>query len=301
MRIFITGATGFIGAAVVAKLLGRGHQVRGLARSDRSAAALLARGVEVHRGNIGEPASVVDGLGGIDAVVHTAFDHDFSRYEENCRSDERLLETIASTLEGSNTPLVATSATTVTTAGHPATEEEDARPENPRSASEKILRHATRGLPVSIVRLPPSVYGRGDTAFIPALIALARHTGISAYVGDGDNRWPAVHRDDAARLFCDAVEQARSGVRYHAVQDEGIAFRAIADAIGAGIGVPARSLTEESAISHFGWLTRFVTIDAPASSTKSRALTGWTPRENGLLETLETDGYYFVGPEHGAE
>ena len=297
MRIFVTGATGFIGAAVVEELLSRGHQVRGLARSDQSAAKLLARGVEVHQGNIAEPASVIGGLAGMDAVIHTAFDHDFSRYEENCRSDQRLLEAMANTLEGSNVALVATSATMAATPGHVVTEAEEARPENPRSASEKILEHASRGLPVSIVRLPPSVYGRGDTAFVPALISLARQTGVSAYVGDGGNRWPAVHRDDAARLFCDAVELARKGARYHAVQDEGIAFRTIAEAIGSGISVPTRSLTGENANAHFGWLTRFVTTDAPASSAKSRALTGWIPREKGLLKTLETDGY-FAGPEH---
>ncbi|MDY6961730.1 MAG: SDR family oxidoreductase [Pseudomonadota bacterium] len=292
MRIFVTGATGFIGAAVVGELLDRGHLVRGLARSDHSAASLLARGVEVHRGDIAEPASVVGGLTGVDAVIHTAFDHDFSRYVDNCRSDARLLETIAGALDGSHTALVATSATTVVGPGHLATEEEDGEPANPRTASEEVLHHAARGLAVSIVRLPPSVYGRGDTAFIPALIALARQTGVSAYVGDGSNRWPAVHRDDAARLFCDAVEQAGRGLRYHAVGHQGIALRAIADAIGAGADVPTRSLTQQAGSRHFGWLARFVTIDAPASGAQTRATTGWTPREKDLFESLKTDGYF---------
>lgn len=292
MRIFVTGATGFIGSAVVEELLARGHDVRGLARSDLSACTLLARGVEVHRGSIANPASIVTGLFGIDAVVHTAFDHDFSRYEENCRSDARLLSELAGVLQALKTPLVATSATTVAAPGEIATEDHEALPAIPRSASEEVLDHAAQGLPVSIVRLPPSVHGRGDTAFIPALISLARQSGVSAYVGDGCNRWPAVHRDDAARLFCDAVEQARVGVRYHAVHDEGISFRAIADAIGAGLGVPVRSMTMPEASEHFGWLTRFVTTDAPASSTLTRGMTGWTPREGSLITSLEAEGYF---------
>lgn len=292
MRIFVTGATGFIGSGVVEELLKRGHHVRGLARSDLSARTLLACGVEVHRGSILDPASIVSGLSGIDAVVHTAFDHDFSRYEENCRSDARLLAELAGVLKVLKTPLVATSATTVAAPGEMATEDQEALPAIPRSASEEVLGHAGQGLPVSIVRLPPSVHGRGDTAFIPALIALARQSGVSAYVGDGCNRWPAVHRDDAARLFCDAVEQARVGVRYHAVHDEGIPFRAIADVIGAGLGVPVRSMTLQQASEHFGWLTRFVTTDAPASSTLTRAMTGWAPREGSLITSLQAEGYF---------
>ncbi|MEM9556036.1 MAG: SDR family oxidoreductase [Acidobacteriota bacterium] len=292
MQVFVTGTTGFIGSAIAQELRLRGHDVVGLARSDRSADALRTAGFKVQPGDIADPDSVISALSHVDAVIHTAFNHDFSRYVENCEADGRLLDAIASALEGTHKALIATSATTVTATDRVSTEEDRAVEQVPRSASEAFLPFADRGVRAAVVRLPPTVHGAGDTAFVPALIALARERGFSAYIGEGANRWPAVHRDDAARLFCDAVEQPRLGVRYHGVAETGISFRTIAETIGQGLGVPTESLPAERAGEHFGWLAMFAALDGPASSEWTREATGWEPREGTLIDTLHTAGYF---------
>ena len=297
MRVFVTGATGFIGRSVANELRCRGHKVVGLARSDRATAALREAGFDIHRGDIADPDSVTSALSQVDAVIHTAFNHDFSRYVQNCEADGRLLDALASTLEGTNKALIATSGTIVTGAGKLVTEHDSAIEQIPRSASEAFLAHADRGVQTGIVRLPPTVHGSGDTAFVPALIALARERGVSAYIDKGANRWPAVHRDDAARLFCDAIEQPRPGRRYHAVAETGIAFRKIAEAIGHGLGTPVESIPKERAEEHFGWLAMFAGIDNPVSSDWTRDTTGWAPREAGLVSDMHDAGY-FETPSH---
>lgn len=292
MKIFLTGSTGFVGSAVALELVRRGHSVLGLARSDRASEALKLMGVSSHRGDIRDPSSLIAPLAFADAIIHTAFNHDFSRYEVNCAEDGDLLMHMAHALSGTGKVLIATSATTVTEPGRPATEDMPAMAGIARGASERFLKLSAQDVSTGVVRLPPSVHGDGDVAFVPALIALARRTGVSAYVGEGANRWPAVHRDDAARLFCDAVEQNAPGSRYHAVQDEGLTFRSIAEAIGAGLDVPVEPISIDAAAAHFGWLTRFVDADVPASSVQTRRTTGWTPTGPDLLADLRRSGYF---------
>ena len=292
MKILVTGATGFVGAAIADELRRRGHDIVGLARCERSANALREEGLDVHRGDIAAPESITAALGQVDAVIHTAFNHDSSRYVENCQADGRLLDAFASALEGTNKALIATSATVVTGADDIVFEHDGAAEDSPRGASEAFLCYADRGVQTGVVRLPPTVHGTGDTAFIPALIALARERGVSAYIGDGSNRWPAVHRDDAARLFCDAVERPRPGARYHAVAETGVPLRTIAEAIGDGLGVPADSVPNDRADVHFGWLAMFAAIDNSVSNDWTREATGWAPREVGLISDMRNAGYF---------
>ncbi|MEO1315136.1 MAG: SDR family oxidoreductase [Pseudomonadota bacterium] len=292
MKVFLTGATGFVGSAIARELTSRGHDLVGLARSDRAADALQGAGLAVHRGDIADPDSVVAGLGAVDTVIHTAFNHDFSRYVEDCAADGRLLDALACELAGTDKALIATSATVVTGTGSAVTEQDVAAEQIPRSASEAFLSYAEKGVRTGVVRLPPSVHGPGDTAFVPALIALARERRVSAYIGDGANRWPAVHRDDAARLFCDALERPRPGVRYHAVAESGIAFREIAEAIGNGLRVPAESVPKDRAEAHFGWLAMFAGLDNPVSSEWTRNTTGWSPRGARLIPDMRDAGYF---------
>lgn len=292
MRILLTGATGFVGQAVAAELARREYDVVGLARSESSTDSLLEAGLDVHRGDIADPASVTSALSEVDAVIHTAFNHDFSRYAQNCEADGRLLNAMAKVLEGTNKPLIATSATVVAGADKLISENDPALQLIPRSASEVFLEYADRGVRASAVRLPPSVHGAGDTAFVPGLIALARERGVSAYIGDGTNRWPAVHRDDAARLFCDALEQSRHGALYHAVAETGIEFRAIAEAIGEGLGLPSTSISTDQADTHFGWLAMFAALDNPASSQWTQDTTGWSPQHADLISDIHNAGYF---------
>lgn len=292
MRVFVTGATGFIGSAIAVELRRRGHEIVALARSESAANSLLDAGFGVHRGDIKDPPSIATSLSQVDAVIHAAFDHDFSRYLENCEADGRLLAALARALEGSNKILVATSTTIVTPTGEIATEDLGAVDQIPRSASERFLLYADRGVQTSVVRLPPSVYGLGDTAFVPALIDLARQNGTSVYIGKGTNHWPGVHRDDAARLFCDVIEQPRPGARYHAVAENGIPFRTIAEAIAEGLGVTAATIPNDQAEKQFGWLAPFAAIDNPTSSEWTRRTTGWAPREQTLIETMHDAGYF---------
>ena len=296
MRIFVTGATGYLGSAIVAGLLADGHEVVGLARSDRSTGVLRQRGVAVHRGDVTDPESVAAGARDADGVVHTAFVHDFARYVENTRTDERAVTAIAEALEGTGKPFVATSGTTVLTPGRLGTEADAPDPDHPGSArarSEVGLAFADRGVRASVVRLPPSVHSADDAAFVPALIEIARRAGFAAYVGDGANRWPAVHRDDAARLFRLALADAEPGAVLHGAAEEGVPFRRIAEAIAQALGLPARSIAPDEAADHFGWLAPFVQSDGPVSSALTRERLGWRPREIGLLDDVRQN---YVSP-----
>jgi nucleoside-diphosphate-sugar epimerase len=295
MRVFVTGATGFIGEAVVRELLGAGHRVLGLARSEASAAALARWGGEAHRGELTDAESLTTGARACDGVIHLAFIHDFSAYAAACEMDRRAVEALAGALEGSGKPLVVTSGTALLTPGRIGTEADAPMSGNaaPRAVSEvAAMAAAGRGVRASVVRLPPSVHGTGDHAFVPALIGIARRTGVSAFVGDGSNRWPAVHRLDAARLFRLALENAPPGARLHGVAEEGIPLRAIAEVIGAGLGVPVRSLGENEARTHFDWLGAFAAIDNATSSARTREALGWSPTGPGLLTDMREGGYF---------
>ena len=292
MKVFVTGATGFIGSVVVDILKNHGHEVVGLARSEASAHALEAKGVGVHRGDLEDLESLRQGARAAQGIIHTAFNHDFSTYVQNTISDGHVVEAIAQAIEGSGKPFVATSATIVAPSGQLANEQDTADPSTvPRMRSEAALAYADRGLRPSVVRLPPTVHGAHDTAFIPTLINLARQTGMAAYIGDGSNRWPAVHRHDAARLFCLALEHAKPGERLHGVAEEGVSMRAIAQTIAQSLGIPTRSLPPHEAEAHFGWLGSFAQLDVPASSKRTRALMEWHPTEDGLLEDMRK--HYF--------
>jgi nucleoside-diphosphate-sugar epimerase len=295
MRVFLTGATGFIGSAIVPELINAGHQVLGLTRSDAGAESLRAAGAEVHRGNLDDPESLRRGAAQSDGVIHCAFDHsafagDFSKFVEVCEQDRRAIETVGDALRGSHRPLVITSGTGIGTAapGQPATEDHfDLDHPNPRKASEVAAASvAARGVNVSIVRLP-QVHNTVRQGLITYAVQAARQKGASAYIGEGLNRWPAVHVLDAAHLYRLALEKREAGSRYHAVAEEGVTMRAIAEVIGRGLKVPVISLSPEAAPAHFGWLAMFAGMDMPASSAKTRQQLGWRPTGPGLIADLE--------------
>ncbi|MDB5562661.1 MAG: Nucleoside-diphosphate-sugar epimerase [Hyphomicrobiales bacterium] len=289
MRVFVTGASGWVGSVTVRELLAAGHQVLGLARSDAGAAAVAAAGAEVHRGDLDDLDSLRRGAAMADGVIHTAFNHNFSTYLANCEADRQVVAALGAVLVGSDRPLIVTSGT--------GSNKENERvadfSSHPRMASEAAAAAvAARGVRVSVVRLPPSVHGDGDHGFVPMIIRSAREKGVSAYIGDGLNRWPAVHRLDAARLFRLALEKGASEAWYHGVGDEGVPFRDIAEVIGRHLNLPVVSKPAEEATGHFGFLGGFVSIDCPASSALTQELLGWRPMQPGLIADLE-QGHYF--------
>lgn len=298
MRVFVTGASGFIGSAVVPELIGAGHQVVGLARSDASAAALTAAGAEVQRGALDDLDSLRVGASASDGVIHLAYVHDFSAYEAAARTDQRAIETLGATLVGSGRPLVIASGLLGLPAGRLGTEQDlpDPNTGGPRSAGARaVLSFASQGVRASVLRLAPSVHDEGDHGFVAVLIAIARQQGLSGYIGDGANRWPAVHRRDAAHLFRLALEQAPAGTVLHGVADEGVPTRTIAEVIGRHLHLPVVSIPREQAGAHFGWLGTFFAADIPASSVLTRDLLGWRPTHPGLIDDLD-QGHYFHTP-----
>lgn len=292
MRIFITGATGFVGSAVVQELIKGGHQVVGLARSEQAAASLTAAGASVHRGSLEDVQSLRSGATASDGVIHTAFIHDFLNYGPAASADERAIETLGSVLAGSDRPLIVTSGTLAATPGRIAREEDRPNPDFPRKSEKASLALAERGVRAAVVRLPPTVHGEGDHGFIPALIAVARERGFSAYVGDGLNRWPAVHRSDAASLYRLAFEKASAGATYHGVADEGIPARDISAVIGRRLNLPSFGISAEEAGNHFGWIGRFFAMDGPASSENTQNWLGWRPTHPSLISDLEGPHYF---------
>src|SRR6202043_3024859 len=298
MRVFVTGATGFIGMSIVRELIDAGHRVLGFARSDAAAKSLAAAGADVHRGSLEDLESLSSAAAAADGVIHTAFIHDFSNYGPAAEADRRAIETLGAAIAGSDRPLILTSGTLLAQRqGSFATEEDAPNPSFPRKSEEAALALAARGVRASVLRLPPSVHGNGDHGFVPRLIRIASEKGVSAFIGDGLNRWPAVHRIDAAHLYRLVLEKGSAGTSYHGVADEGVPTREIAEIIGRHLNVPVVSKSREEAADHFGWISLFFGIDAPASSALTQERLGWRPVQPGLIADLNAEHYF----EHTAD
>ncbi len=309
MRVFVTGASGWIGSAVVPELLGAGHQVTGLARSDASAAALAAAGAQVQRGTLDDLDSLREAAAASDGVIHLAFKHDLAftgAFQTAADADRRAVEIFGDALAGSDRPLVIASGTLGLAAGRVATERDGhdlgpaaaamgSGPQTRHATAELVLSLAHRGVRSSVMRLPPTNHGDGDHGFMATIVGIARDKGVSGYLGDGANRWPAVHRLDSAHLFRLALEGAPAGSTLHAVADEGVPIRDVAEVIGRHLDVPVVSIPAEDAAGHFTWLAGFIGMDSPASSTLTRELLGWQPTQPGLLDDLDK-GHYFGQP-----
>jgi len=292
MRVFVTGATGFVGSAVVQELIANGHQVLGLARSDAGAAQLEQAGADVLRATIQDLDALRHGAAETDGVAHLAFNHDFSKFAENVADDAKAIEAMGRVLEGSTRPLIVTSGLALQASGPIATESDHPAPHFPRQSEAAAAAAAARGVRASAVRLPPSTHGKGDHGFVPILINIAREKGVAAYIGDGENRWSATHRLDAARVFRLALERGAEGGPFHAVAEESIPFRTIAEAIGAGLDLPVVGLSPEEAQAHFGWFAPFAGFDLAASSARTRALLDWQPSQPDLLTDMARNGYF---------
>src|SRR5215472_12586287 len=293
MKVFVTGATGFIGSAVVQELIQAGHQVLGLARSDSAASSLIAAGAQVHRGSLEDVESLRTGAAAADAVIHLGFIHDFSNYAPAAEKDRRAIETLGAALAGSDRTLVVSSGTLLAQRQGPlATEQDPRNPSSPRKSEEAALAMASRGVRASVLRLPPTVHGDGDHGFVPVLIGIAREKGVSAYVGDGLNRWPAVHRLDAAHLYRLILEKAPAAATFHGVADEGIPVREIAQVIGRRLNVPVVAKPREESAGHFGWIGHFFSLDNPTSSRLTQEHLGWQRRQRGLIADLEQGSYF---------
>jgi len=293
MRVFVTGAAGFIGTATTNELLANGHQVVGLARSDANAEALKKMGAEVHWGTLQDLDSLQAATKDADGVIHLAFIHDFSKFAENGRIDARAIETMGSALEGTNKPLIVTSGVGMLSPGEIATEDMMRhQPGMPRMSESAVFAFNDRGVRTMAVRLPQVHGGEGKAGFVGYLLEVARQQGVSAYVGDGSNRWSAAHRADVARLYRLALEKGRTGRAYHAVADEAVPMRDIAELFARILNMETKSLTPDEAGAHFGWMAMFAGLDMPASSAKTQAELGWKPKEIGLLADIGQPGYF---------
>jgi nucleoside-diphosphate-sugar epimerase len=295
MRIFVTGATGWVGSAVVRELIGAGHQVLGLTRSDKGATDLLAAGADAHQGTLEDLDSLKRGAAKADAVIHTAFNHDFSKIVANSAVEKLAIEAIGTVLQGSDRPFILTSGVALLTPGQLSNEQTEPHPElpnfprNPESAAAAL---AERGVRTAIVRLPPSVHGHGDHGFVPILINTARQKGSAAYIGQGLNRWPAVHRLDAARVYRLVLEHGALGGPFHAVAEEGIPFNQIAEVIGRRLNIPIVSKSPEEAAEQFGWFAMFAGLNAPSSSQRTKSILGWQPKQPGLIADMDHEAYF---------
>lgn len=295
MKVFVTGASGFVGSAVVKELLQHGHTVLGLARSEQSANALTEMGAEVHRGDIYDLESLKSGARICEAVIHTAFNHDFSNFKENCETDRGVIKALGSALEGTGKPLVITSGIGLMRQPSIIVESDSVPPSTviPRAASEEASKEvAAMGVDVYVVRLPPTVHGEGDHGFVPMIIGMAKAKGESVYIDEGSNRWPAVHRSDAASLYRLIIEQRPSQKVLHAVAESGIPFRLIAEAIAGGLSIPARGKELVEAEKHFTWFTHFASMDCHASGELTRKVMGWTPIGPDLMDDLARKSYF---------
>ena len=296
MRVFVTGASGWIGSAVVDELLAAGHTVVGLARSDTSAASLAAKGAQVLRGDLDDPDGIRDGAADADAVIHLANKHDFDHPDVSARAERAAVQAIGDALAGSGRPFLLAAGIAGLAPGRAATEDDRSPfhgPDSARGGSENLaLDYLDRGVHAVSVRYAASVHGAGDHGFVAALVAIAREKGVAGYVGDGANRWPAVHRSDAAQVTRLGLEKAPAGALLHAVGEEGVPMRRIAEAVGRGLDVPVASIAPQDAPEHFGWISRFVAADCPASSARTQELLGWTPSGPTLAQDLDAGSYF---------